>query len=207
VQLRFASGLTGEDYVKHQGWLRAVLPACPLHPAGGCGFARHSSYKRAKPPGARVARYYCPKGHRTFSLLPDCLASRLPSTLEEVERVATEVEESKDSLEAVAQRLRPLVELQGAARWVRRREKAVRVTLITVVGLLPSLLAGCPPRLDAFRKALGEEQVLLGLRERVARHLSSLPPPLGFGPRPAPRKSKTKLLQHGMGPDPPDKTA
>ena len=35
----------------------------------------------------RIARFYCRKGHTTFSLLPDCLASRLSSTLAAVEEV------------------------------------------------------------------------------------------------------------------------
>ena len=33
---------------------------------------------RAKTPrGTRIARWYCPQSHTTFSLLPDCLAARL----------------------------------------------------------------------------------------------------------------------------------
>jgi hypothetical protein len=29
----------------------------------------------------RIARWYCPEGHRTFSLLPDFLAAKLPGSL------------------------------------------------------------------------------------------------------------------------------
>ena len=57
--------------------------------AGGCGFARHGTYPRKTPPGMRVTRYYCPTAHETFSLLPDCLASRFPSDLDDLERVVT----------------------------------------------------------------------------------------------------------------------
>jgi hypothetical protein len=67
--------------LRKQGWLSATLPRCPLHPQGGCGFARHGTYERVSPPGTRVARWYCPEGHCTFSLLPDCLAARLSGTL------------------------------------------------------------------------------------------------------------------------------
>jgi len=183
------------------------LSSCPVHPAGGCGFARHASYGRKRPAGARVARYYCPKGRITFSLLPDCLASRLSSTLVEVEQVVDEVECASESLERVAEKLRPDIERQGAVRWMRRRMKAVRGVLVTVVGLLPALLAGQAATLEGFRKALGVTQVLPALREKAARHLASLPPPLGFGPRPVPRKTRTKRLQHGMGTDPPNGVA
>jgi hypothetical protein len=202
VQLRFEAELTSEEYVRQQAWRRATLSSCPMHPRGGCGFARHSSYARVTPAGARVARYYCPRARVTFSLLPDCLAARLSSTLAEVERVAEEVEKA-DSLEHAAEKLRPDIERQGAVRWVRRRAKAIRSVLVTVVGLLPGLLAGWAATLEEFRKALGVTQVLLALREKVARHLASLPPPLGFGPRPKPRGPRSSLLQHGMGPDPP----
>jgi len=89
VQLRFATGLTSEECVKQNGWLLATLQRCPRHPEGGCGFARHTPYARVEPPGTLIARYYCPKDHVTFSLLPDCLAARLSSTLAEVEKVAT----------------------------------------------------------------------------------------------------------------------
>jgi hypothetical protein len=87
VQLRFECSLTGGEYVNQRAWREASLPRCPLHPKGGCGFARHGTYKRISPPGTLIARWYCPQGHRTFSLLPDCLAARLTGTLAEVESV------------------------------------------------------------------------------------------------------------------------
>ena len=55
VQLRFQSGQTSEDYVTQQGWRKASLPCCPLHPKGGCGFARHGTYERVNPPGTRIS--------------------------------------------------------------------------------------------------------------------------------------------------------
>jgi hypothetical protein len=40
----------------------------------------------------QVARWYCPTGHTTFSLLPDCLASRLSGTLDADEEVVAAVD-------------------------------------------------------------------------------------------------------------------
>jgi hypothetical protein len=105
VQLRFATSVTGEEYVSQELWLDASLAHCPLHPKGGCGFARHGTYERRSPPGTRIARWYCPRGHSTFSLLPDCLAARLPGTLAEVEEVVAGVEQAR-SLEAACANLR-----------------------------------------------------------------------------------------------------
>jgi hypothetical protein len=203
VQLRFATGLTSEEYVRQKGWQSATLKRCPLHPEGGCGFARHTPYARVEPPGAQVARFYCPEGHTTFSMLPDCLASRLSSSLEEVERVCTEVEERGQSLEATAQQLRPDIDLQGAMRWVRRRVGAVVGALVALVGLRPDLFAGRQPSLEDFRSVLGVEHVLPVLRETAAGHLAALPPPLGFGPPATRRGPVVHQHQHEAGADPP----
>lgn len=203
VQLRYATGLTSEEYIKQQAWRTATLPRCPLHPEGGCGFARHGTYPRIEPPGAWVARCYCRKGQMTVSLLPDCLASRLSSSLQEVERVVVKVEQTA-SLEAASDEIRQYeVLLPGAVRWVGRRSRLVRAALVSIVGLLPALLAGCQPTILAFRARLGVEEVLPRLRELAAAHLAQLPPPLGFGPRPMPRNRGGRQLQQGTGPDPP----
>lgn len=203
MQLRFATGLTSEEYVKQEGWRLATLKQCPLHPRGGCGLARHTPYARATPPGARVARYYCPQGHTTFSLLPDCFASRLSSSLREVEEVVSQVEQGGRSLEAIAQELRPDIQLQGAVRWTRRRVMAVKVALVALIGLLPDVFAGWQPTLKAFRQALGVEALLPVLRERAAGHLAALPPPLGFGPPAAGGGRVDHRLQQKTGADPP----
>jgi Transposase DDE domain group 1 len=79
VQLRDPSSLTSEAYVAESAWQKASLSQCPRHRRGRCGFARHDTYPRATPAGMRITRYYCPTAHETFSLLPDCLASRFPS--------------------------------------------------------------------------------------------------------------------------------
>ena len=135
MQLRFETGLTGERYVTAQAWREARLERCPKHPHGGCSLARHGTYERKTPQGVRVARWYCPQSHTTFSLLPDCLAARLPGTLEVLEAVVVAAEGAR-SLEAAANEVRPdAIELPGAMRWVRRRVRLVHNALARVIGL------------------------------------------------------------------------
>jgi len=72
VRLRFKTGHTSEDYVSRQAWREASLPRCPNHPRGGCSLARHGTCPRKSPAGTKIARWYCPESHTTFTLLPDC---------------------------------------------------------------------------------------------------------------------------------------
>lgn len=203
VQVRFATGLsTSEEYVRQEGWRIARLDQCPLHPAGGCGFSRHGTYARVEPPGARVTRYYCRRGGVTIGLIPDCLASRLSSSLDEIEEVAVAARRG-ESVEEAAGRLRPDVDLPGAVRWTRRRARVVSATLTTLSGLRPDLFAGCQPTLPSFRARLGVERVLVALRAQTSAHLAGLPPPLGFGPRSIRRHDRRHRHQHETGPDPP----
>ena len=134
MQLRDPSSLTSEAYVAQRAWQDASLGGCPRHATGGCGFARHGTYPRQTPAGMRIARYYCPAAHETFSLLPDCLASRFPGHLDDLERVVAHVDAAR-SIEAAADILRPDVVLPSAVRWVRRRLTLVRATLVIVVTL------------------------------------------------------------------------
>lgn len=178
------------------------MDRCPLHPQGGCGWARHGTYARVKPPGTRIPRWYCPLGHQTFSLLPDCFAARWSGTLAEVE-AAVEAVEQAPSLEAAATTQRLEIELPGALRWLRRRVQAVHRTLVVLKGLLPEYFANYAPTLAGFRQALGAETVLVLLRDIGADYLPALPPPLGFRP-PLVRGGEPQLpLQHRAGPDPP----
>ena len=202
MQLRFATGLTSESYVSRQAWREASLAHCPLHPTGGCGWARHGTYARVHPAGARVARWYCPRGHRTFSLLPDCLAARLPGTLEEVEQVVVVAEQAK-SLEAAADQLRPDIDLPGAMRWVRRRVKAIHGALTTLLGLLPERFLGCLPRVVSLREHLALAHPLPVLREIAAPFLPGLAPPLGLCPPPGAGGEHARSHQQYPGPDPP----
>jgi hypothetical protein len=198
VQLRFDTTLTSEQYVSDKAWRHARLERCPLHPGGGCGYKRHGSYERQQPPGARVARWYCPRGRTTFSLLPDCLAAKLPGTLAEVEQVVGVVEQAS-SVEAAADRLRPDIELPGRLRWVRRRRALVHAALAALLVLRPEVLGGCEPTLGSVRSQLQTEQVLPVLRQLGEPQLPQLSPPLGFGARTAP-PGPSRARQHDSGP-------
>lgn len=206
MQLRHATALTSEEYVRQRGWQQASLDRCPLHARGGdCGLARHGSYPRVEPPGMRVARWYCPRGRTSFSLLPDCLASRLSGSLSEVEQVVAIVEEKQaqgKSIEAAAAKIRPDIELPGALRWVRRRLGPVHRVLLALVTLMPGAL-GSEARVLSVRQVLQTTQALVRVREIGASHLVALAPPVGFGPRGSPRRRRRRRLPHETGPDPP----
>lgn len=197
MQLRYATDLSIEEYVQARAWEQVRLDSCPFHPHGGCDFVRHGSYLRKFPIAAMIPRWYCPQAQQTTSMLPDFFASRLPGTLDEVEQ-AVNVANDSNSLEEAAFALRPDIALPGALRWLRRRINYVHIALITVTGLI---LPGCLPDLGSFRKAFSAERVLVKLREKVTSHLQSLPPILGFGPRPHDRWPRKMRLQQSTGPD------
>ena len=203
VQLRLRTGLTGEQYVTAQGWRDATLARCPHHPGGGCSLARHGTYARKTPPGTRIARWYCPESHTTFSLLPDCLAARLPGTLAELED-AVVVAERATSLAAAANTVRrDPIELPGAVRWLRRRIRLVRLALAEARSLLPERFAGCPTTVLAFRGRLATDAALVWLREMAAPQLPALPTPLGYAHHPIAPGHPVPPLQQRMGRDPP----
>lgn len=201
MQIPLRTQSTVGAYIANREWCDADLPNCPLHPLGGCSFARHGTYRRVTPQGLRIARWYCPEGHQTFSLLPDFLAARLPGLLAAIE-VSVAAASSFKSMEAAADAMRGLdVSLPGAVRWLRRRVRAVRDALDavkTVIQELPivTLATDLAPRIDR-----DQEQTLLGLRSSLSPQILNLiPPPLGFGSSQyavGPRAGD----QHGMGPD------
>jgi hypothetical protein len=115
----------------------------------------------------------------TFSLLPDCLASHFPGTLSAIEAVATEVERG-ESVEAIAERLRPDITLPAAVRWVQRRVGYVRRALAVTRGLEPEVFAGVEPSLAAFAAILAVPELLFALRERLARFIEQISSPLGL---------------------------
>ena len=203
MQLRYPSGHTGEGYVRAQAWRDASLDRCPNHPHGGCSLARHGTYARKTPRGTRVARWYCPESHTTFSLLPDCLAARLPGTLDTLEAVVAHAEQAP-SLSAAGNALRrDAVELPGAMRWVERRVRLVHHVLSIVIGLLPDLLARCVAEVGAVRTRLETDTALRTLRNRLDPQLRALPAPLGFHPHRLGATNRNRARQHKMGPDPP----
>ena len=197
MQLRLEMAHTSEQYVSERGWASARLERCPLHPHGGCGFARHGTYTRVEPPGTQIARWYCRQGRTTFSLLPDALASRLSSTLAEIEQVLAEVE-GASSVEQASAALRPDITLPSAVRWVRRRLGPMRSALLAIVTLLG---LGCAATLGGVRASLGSPLTLGELRARVAARLASLVAPLGFGHRASVRRARDGPFQHEAGPD------
>jgi hypothetical protein len=205
VQLRLATEQSSEQYIAMQGWRTASLTRCPLCAKGGCGFTRHGTYSRT-PFGAKVARWYCPQGRTTFSLLPDCLPSRFGGTLPELEQVVAQREHL--GMEEAANQVRPpeetdAITLESAVRWVHRRTQLVHAGLRSIIGLLPEVLAGIEPTVTAVRLHLNLLPVLGLVREIAAAYLHALPPPLGFGPRPQRRWIRPEHLQQSMGPDPP----
>ena len=180
VQLRHPTRLTGEQYTTAQAWRGAKLERCPNHPRGGCSFARHGTYTRKTPRGTRVARWYCPQSKTTFSLLPDCLAARLPGTLEALETVVVHAERAP-SLTATAKTLRrDAIDLPGAMRWVRRRVHLVHHLLIALAELPPGQLASRTTGIRALRSCLDTDRALMELRNLLSSQLPVLPAPLGF---------------------------
>jgi hypothetical protein len=199
VQLRDPSPLTSEAYVAQQAWRHARLTQCPRHSAGGCGFVRHGTYARRSPPGMRIARHYCPTAQETFSLLPDCLASRFPGTLDALEAVVAQVDVAR-SIEAAADALRPDTVLPSAVRWVRRRLTLVRTTLLAVVTLVPDL-CGDVAAVAAVRQRLETSHALVTLRQRATSLLPSLPRPLGFARRLPAGAAARRGSPHHLGAD------
>src|SRR4030067_1354632 len=142
VQTRHKTDLTSKEYVTRKAWREARLHFCPAHPQGGCGFHRNGTYPRVAPAGMRIARYYCPKAKITYSLLPDCLASRLSGDLSAVEEGGAHGERRR-SIEAAADALRSLaLSLPSAVRWGRRRLGPGRAGLLALVSLVPGLFGG-----------------------------------------------------------------
>jgi len=215
VQLQLEMSLTPEQYGAQRAWEKASLERCPLHPTSSCGLSRHGTYLRKHPIPLKIARYYCKKGQTTFSLLPDFFSAKLPGTLDELEHAVVVAEESS-SLKVAADKVRPPetwetgddeveqirdpITLEATMRWVRRRVILVHAALLALVAVMPEVMVGTGASLLLVRKRLDTESALLTLRRRSASHLSALPPPLGFGPRPSPRKHGRYRTQQSMGP-------
>ena len=202
MQIRYATNLSAEQYVEQKAWQLATLSQCPLHPQGGCGFCKNGTYRRKSPHGTKIARWYCPDGHMSFSLLPDCLAAHLSGSLMQIEDILTEVQNSP-SQEAAADHIRIDILLPGALRWIRRRIFLVKASLSMLIELLPGLFADCHPSILCFQSVVNVDYVLPQLRQVACAYLPVLPPPLGFGPLPETKKSKKTHLQHSTGTDPP----
>jgi hypothetical protein len=145
---------------------------------------------------------YCPEGHCTFTLLPDCFAARRSGTLAEVEAVVRAAEQAP-SRAALCDTLRPEVELPGVLRLVRRRVQDVHGALTALKGLLGSPFLRVEPTVAAFAAHLEVAMVLVVLRGIAAPWSGALPAPLGFAPRTPPVRPAPPRSQHRAGPDPP----
>lgn len=202
VQVRLATPTTSEVYVADKLWRFATLAQCPWHPEGGCGFCRHGTYERVRPPGTLIARWYCPRARRTVSALPDCLASHYCGTLADLEAMVLAVEQAP-SRPAAAEQLRTEIELPGALRYLDRLCRAVHGALAAVRGLEPECFESVSPTLMGFAAVLSAGSVLTPLRTVVARYLPQLPTPFGFDPHRSALNATVRRHQHRMGPDPP----
>jgi len=207
VQLRLKTALTGEDYVKRKAWLDATAPPCPWHKKD-CELVPHGTYERRTPEGTRIRRFRCRRLGRTVSLLPDCLAARLPGTLAAVE-ATVRLAEQAPSLAAAAREARPEpIELRSAERWVSRRWGPVQQFMELLRTLDPARFGAVEPTVIAFGAALGTAAVLAHLRAVATTQLQALPAPVGF--HPARNKAvdrSTQKLQHKTGLSPPADSA
>ena len=203
MQLRYPTRLTGEQYVDVRAWRDARLERCPNHPHGRCSFARHGTYTRKTPRGTRIARWYCPESHTTFSLLPDCLAAHLPDTLDALETVVDCAERASSIKAAATELRRDFIELPGALRWVQRRVQLVDRFLTAVGKSPPEQLDPFVSSVGALRTRLKTQRALTELRELVASRLSELPAPLGFPQKGFHSVSRKFDVQHKVGHDPP----
>ena len=137
----------------------------------------------------------------SFSLLPDCVCSRLGGSLDEAERVIVMSEAM--GVEAAAQAIRvEEIELPGVLRWLGRRRRGVRAAVLALMTAMPGRL-GTVAEVGALRSVLGTERALVALREIGADHLHALAPPVGFGPSCARRDQRGGGVQHETGADPP----
>jgi hypothetical protein len=206
VQLRFPTELTSEEYINQRAWEKASLSMCPWHPRGGCGFRRHGHYERRVPAGLLVPRWYCQPSHATVSLLPDFAASRLPTTLDEIEDAVSLFEDERKqgaTVEQAARVVRPDIEPAGAIRWIRRRLRWANNGLNLLVGIIPTFLVNCELSINSVRGVFLTQSVLVQARRIAAAQLAYAPAPLGFGPLPGPGILDSTAVQHGTGLDPP----
>lgn len=198
AQLLFPIECTSEEYLNGQLWLKASRPACPFckEPSGNdrkqaCQLLRHGYYERVEPKGIRICRLRCPASGRTLSLLPEFLLSNRRGLVQAVEEIVAKAEQLRAEHRErtgkrlaqyrLAQLLRPAVQLPGALRWLRWRERAVQVFLSAVRGLYEER---CPRSPGAgvceFRSHWKTASVLPGLRRLAADELGRLPQPLGL---------------------------
>lgn len=186
VQTLWKGIVADEVYVSRRAWQFAILDACPLHPAGGCGVERLGSYPRLWPKGCRIPRFWCPLASCSISLLPESLAAGIRGPLDAIETAAEAVESV--GITASVDAIFPpdaddAIGLVAATRALRRRSRWVRAVLAAIITLMPDRFVGVAPTLTAMRAALGVERVLVMLRSIAETHLDALARPFGFRAR------------------------
>jgi len=167
---------------------------------------RHTSYERQNPAGLVVPRWYCRKGHTTFSLVPDFAASYVSDSLPAIEAAVLAFEAQSAAgatVAAIAESLRPDIELQGAVRWLARRRVWVAAALTLLVGIAPQVLAGLEQTLTCANARMATPCALVRVREIAAGQLPHAPAPVGFSRRTRKRKVRRRSVQHRTGADPP----
>ena len=183
---------------------RAALPLAQA----GLRAGPHGTYERRTPEGTRIRRFCCRQSGRTVSLLPDCLAARLPGTLEDVEATVRRAEQAP-SLAAAGLEARPeYMDMGAAEHWTSRRLRPVQQFLELLRTLYPQRFGAVEPTVIAFGAALGTAAVLAHLRAVAAKQLRTLPAPVGF--HPARKKTvdrSAQKLQHQTGLSPPAESA
>jgi len=167
---------------------------------------RHTGYERRRPAGLFVPRWYCRKGHTTFSLVPDFAASYVADSLPAIEAAVATYEQQRAAgltVAAIAMQLRDDIELQGAIRWLARRRAWVAAGLTLLVGFAPWVLAGVERTVINARAALTVPSALVQVRKILGPRLTWAPAPVGFA-RPAQVGTEPfSPMQHQTGADPP----
>ena len=162
-----------------------------MHPEGGCSFCRWGTYFRLVPLECEIARFYCRESRTTFSVLPDCLAARMPGTVQQLEQASLAVEQGKKQgpLEVQAQKLRTTshhgepIEPRSAVRWMMRRHHAVTLCLTVLITLMPQVFGSCVPTLASVGAKLSGvwgQCVLMGIRHVAQGLLDKIPSPVGY---------------------------
>ena len=183
-----------------------ALGNCPLHSKGGMRLRQTwYLYPRQTPQGTRIARWYCPDGHSTFSLLPDCLSSRLPGSLIDVETAINKAENAPSQEAAVHTIFGSISVLPAFCAGSDAELFLVRTTL-TLLTRVPScsFLKIASPAFQRLRSALGVEYVLPALADVMQSPICIFYlAPIGFGPLPQRKRDKKTAFQHKTGTDPP----
>ena len=204
VQLRHAYD-AHQRAVRYRESLASGKPeCCPRHPGGGCGFARHGTYRAVAPAGMRVARWYCRDAQDDASACcRTACAARLGGQPGRGRAGAWSLRSRW------AWRRRP-----RRSAWTRSSCRGAAVAA-PPASWCPGGLAGADHgdaraagnggrRCGRCAPCWARERALVALREIGADHLHALPLPARIlPPAPAEGEAVSWPIQHETGPDPP----